>query len=205
MSRWDQLASDAAIDERAKKALESHNVTVHVVNTGAEAKAKALSIVPKGAEVMTMTSMTLETIGLTKEINESGQYDSVKNKLTAMDRKTQGSQMQKLGAAPDWTVGSVHAVTEDGICVIASNSGSQLPAYVYGASHVLWVVGAQKIVKNLDAALQRIREYSLPLESERARKAYGVPGSAINKLLIINNEIQPGRLTMIIVKEKLGF
>lgn len=204
MSRWDQLASDASI-ERAKKALESHNVTVHVVSTGVDAKAKALSIIPKGAEVMTMSSTTLEMIGLAKEINESQHYDSLKNRLNAMDRATQGSEMQRLGAAPAWSVGSVHAVTEDGSCVIASNSGSQLPAYAYGAVNVLWIVGAQKIVKNLDAAFKRIREHSLPLESERARKAYGVPGSAINKLLVIYNEITPGRLTMIIVKEKLGF
>ncbi len=99
----------------------------------------------------------------------------------------------------------MHAVTEDGKVLIASNSGSQLPAYAYGSGHVIWVVGAQKIVKNLDEGIKRIYEHSLPLESERARKAYGVPGSAVNKLLIINKEIIPGRITMILTKEKLGF
>jgi len=121
-----------------------------------------------------------------------------------MDRKTQGLEMQKLGAAPEWAVGSVHAVTEDGKVIIASASGSQLPSYAYGSSHVVWVVGSQKIVKDLDEGMKRVREYVLPLESERAMKAYGQP-SSINKLLILNKEANPGRITMVIVKEKLGF
>lgn len=197
------LASDASI-ERAVEALKKNGVESFVVDSGEEAKKKALSLIPKGAEILSMTSMTLEEIGILKNINESGDYDSVRNKLNGMDRKTQGSEMQKLGAAPDWTIGSVHAVTENGKVVVASNTGSQIPAYIYGSPHVIWVVGAQKIVKNIDEAMKRIYEYCLPLESERALKAYGVT-SAVNKILTINNEATPGRIVMIIVKEKLGF
>jgi hypothetical protein len=112
--------------------------------------------------------------------------------------------MQRLGAAPEWTIGSVHALTEDGHVLVASATGSQLPAYAYGADHVIWVVGAQKIVKNTEDGVQRIREYTLPLEDARARKTYGM-GSAINNLLIINATRAAGRLNVIIVKEKLGF
>jgi len=151
-----------------------------------------------------MSSVTLDTIGISKEIMESGRFDAVKKKLMIMDRKTQNSQMQKLGAAPDWAVGSVHAATENGEIIIASQSGSQLPAYSAGSSHVLWVVGTQKIVKNLDAGFRRIYEYVLPLESERAKKAYGKE-SAVNKLLIINKEAKPGRISLIFVNEVLGF
>ena len=112
--------------------------------------------------------------------------------------------MQKLGAAPEWVVGSVHAVTEEGAVLIASASGSQLPAYAFGSSHVIWVVGAQKLVKNFDEGIKRLYEYSFPLEDERARKVYGM-GSGVNKILVINKEWMEGRITMIIVKEKLGF
>lgn len=101
-------------------------------------------------------------------------------------------------------MGSVHAVTQDGHILIASNSGSQLPAYAYSAAHVIWVVGTQKIVKNIEEGMKRIYEYCLPLEDARAQKAYGV-GSAVNKLLIVNVEKVPGRITIILVKEKLGF
>ncbi|MBI3342389.1 LUD domain-containing protein, partial [Candidatus Curtissbacteria bacterium] len=114
-------------------------------------------------------------------------------------------EMQKLGAAPKWSVGSVNAVTEDGKVLIASNTGSQLSGYVYGSQHVVFVVGAQKLVKNLDVAMERIYEYVLPLESERAKKAYGMPGSFVSKLLIINKEVRPGRVRLIFIKEALGF
>lgn len=45
---------------------------------------------------------------------------------------------------------------------------------------------------------------SSPLEDLRAREAYGI-GSGINKVLIVNREVVPGRITVILVKEKLGF
>jgi ribosomal protein L23 len=203
MKTFNIIASDVAI-EKAKKALEDHGIAVFVVNTEKDAKEKALSLIPQKAEVMTMTSVTLDTTGIAKEINESGKYKSVKVNLMAMDRKTHGSEMQKLGAAPDYSIGSVHAITEDGKVVIASNSGSQLPGYAYGSPHVMWVVGSQKIVKNVDEGIKRIYDYVLPLESQRAHTAYGVPGSFVSKLLIFNREV-PGRIIVILVKKSLGF
>lgn len=141
-----------------------------------------------------------EALVMAKEIIESGKFDAVKNKLKTM----QAREKQRLGAAPDWAIGSVHAVTEDGKVLIASATGSQLPAYAYGANHVVWIVGAQKLVKNFEDGLKRLYEYSLPLEDVRARKVYGA-GSSVNKILIVNKEPAPERITMIIVKEKLGF
>jgi L-lactate utilization protein LutC len=190
---------------RASEALAANGFNVVVVETGAQAKQEVLNLIPKNAEVMTMTSVTLDSIGIAKAINDSGDYDSVRLKLNTMNRATQGRDMQKLGAAPTYTIGSVHAITQDGKVVIASNTGSQLPAYAYGASKVIWVVGAQKIVKNLDEAMKRIYDYVLPLESERAKKAYGAPGSFVSKLLIVNKEVAKDRITIVIVKEPLGF
>jgi hypothetical protein len=135
---------------------------------------------------------------------ESGRYDAVKNRLAALDSAQDADRKRELGAAPPYAVGSVHAVTRQGELLIASNSGSQLPAYAYGAGQVIWVVGTQKIVKDRDEGLQRIYEYSFPLENERAQEAYG-EGSNVSKILIINREKQPGRLTLILVKEKSGF
>lgn len=203
MSQWDQLANKESIDN-AIEALKANGIDTYFVESGQEAKKKVLELLPEGAEVMNMTSVTLDTIGVSKEILESGRYNSVHKKLMSMDWNTQGLEMQKLGAAPEWVVGSVHAVTQDGHVLIASNSGSQLPAYVNGSAHVIWVVGAQKIVKNTDEGIKRIYEHCLPLEDERAQKAYGVH-SGVSKLLIINKEKTPGRITLILVNEKLGF
>ncbi len=200
---WDKLADNETI-EKTIKALKVNGIEASVVENGDQTKKKVLEIIPAGAEVMTMSSTTLDSLGLTKEINESAKFNSVRNKLMSMDKKTQSRDMNAVGAAPQITVGSVHAVAEDGSVLIASASGSQLPAYAYAAEKVIWVVGTQKIVKNVEDGIKRIYEYTFPLEDERAKKAYGV-GSGVNKLLIINKEKIAGRITLIFVKEKLGF
>lgn len=203
VNKWTKIPNQAVIEKTAE-ALKANNINVFVVNSKEEAKGKVLELIPQGAEVMTMTSATLDSIGIPTEINESGKYNSIRNKLNSMNRETQGREMQKLGTAPEYVTGSVHGVTEDGKILIASNTGSQLPAYVYGSDHVIWVIGAQKIVKDLDSAWKRLYEHTLPLESERLKKIYGV-ASYVSKVLIVNREVKPGRITAIIVKEVLGF
>lgn len=204
MDRWNTSASDAAI-EKTIISLKQNGITAFVVPSLAEAKAKVLNIIPQGSEVHTNTSVTLDESGISQEINESGKYNATKPKLMQMSRQTEGLEMQKLGAGPEWALGSVHAVTEDGKVIIASNSGSNLPSYAYGSPHIIWVVGSQKIVKDLDQGMKRIYEHTLPLESDRAKKAYGVEGSFVSKLLIFNKEPNPSRIQMIIIKTPVGY
>ncbi len=201
--KFGHLADEHTI-QKTLEALSKNGFIVFIVQNKNEARQKVLELLPKGSEVFTLTSQTLEQTGITKAVNESGDFKSVRNQLYAMNRETQKDEMRKLGAAPEWAVGSVHALTQEGQALVASNTGSQLPAYAYGAEKVIWVVGAQKIVKNADEARQRIREYTFPLEDERALAAYGVH-SGISKMMLFNKEIVPGRITIIIVKEKLGF
>ncbi len=203
MTKWEKLATDKEI-EKTINALKSNGIEAVVVNSREDARKKVLEMMPKGAEVMNMTSVTLDETGITNEINNSDRFNPVRKKLMKMDRSKQWQEMNQLGAAPQWVIGSVHAVTQDGKVLVASNSGSQLPAYAYCAGNVIWIVGTNKIVKTFEEGLERIYEHSLPLESERAKKAYGVPGSFVSKLLVINKE-RPGRITMILIKENVGF
>lgn len=203
MKKWDELPSSEVLSKTIE-ALKANNIDAVIVNSGLEAKTKALELIPAGSEVFTVTSVTLATIGLANELNESGRFHSIRKKLLSMDRNTQEREMRKVVAGPDWVVGSVHAVTQDGHVLVASQSGSQLPGYASSAGNVLWIVGAQKIVATIDEGIKRIYEYCLPLEIERSQKSYGT-GSAVNKLLIINKEKLPGRVTIILVGEKLGF
>lgn len=205
MSKWNQLASKESVD-KAIEALKANGIDAKFVENSEMAKKEVFLLIPEGAEVMTMSSVTLSEVGLDEEINKKeGKYNPVRDKLYSMDSNTQAQEMNKLGGAPQYALGSVHAVTEDGHVLIASNTGSQLGAYAYGALNIIWVVGAQKIVKNTEEGIKRIYEHSLPLESERAKKAYGVPGSSVNKILIVNKEVQPSRITLILVNEVLGF
>jgi len=205
MKDFKSLASNATI-KKTIAALKANNIDAVVVENEKEAKEKVLSMIPKGSEVMNMTSVTLTSIGLDKEITESGNHKSVKKQLEQMDRETQHAEMQRLGTAHEYTIGSVHAITEKGQAIIASNTGSQLPAYAYGSSHVIWVVGTQKIVKDLDEGMKRIYDYVLPLESVRLNKQYNMTsGSFVSKILIVNREFMPGRITVVFVKKALGF
>ncbi|MCL5784823.1 MAG: lactate utilization protein [Patescibacteria group bacterium] len=203
MSKWDKLPNQETINKTVE-ALAANGINAKFVQNGEEARKEVFALIPKGAEIMNMTSVTLDTLGIAQEIVESGRYNSVRKKLTSMDKDTQGLAMLKLGAAPEWVIGSIHAITEDGHVLIASQGGSQLPAYVFGSAHVIWVAGAQKIVKNNDEGIKRIYEHCLPLEIERAKKVYG-KGSSVNKILIIDKEVKQNRIDLIIVGEVLGF
>ena len=201
---WTLMPSDDIIQKTAD-ALSANGFGVYVASSGEDAKKRALELIPKGAEVMQMSSVTLDAIGLNKVIAESGNYEPVKKKLKTMDRETQRQDMKKLGCAPAWAIGSIHAITQDGHLLWASQSGSQMPAYVYGAGKVIWIAGCQKIVRNTHEGMDRIYEHCLPLETERARRVYG-EDSAVNNLLIMNAQLKyPGRCVVILVKEKLGF
>ncbi len=204
MAEYNTVATDDVI-KNTEAALQANNFEVVITEDGEAAKAAVLGMIPNGSEVMTATSRTLETIGLNSAINESGDYDAVVPKLAAMmgdeDKKR---EQRKLGAAPDYILGSVHALTQNGEALIASATGSQLPGYAYGAGRVIWVVGAQKIVKDLEQAFERLKEHVFPLENERSKQAYG-SGSGINKTLVVKKEARPGRITVVIVKQSLGF
>jgi hypothetical protein len=185
-------------------ALERNGITCTVVDSPEQAREAVVSILPVGAEVYNNTSRTLEVIGVAEDIERSGQYQPLRPRLYQMDREMQGREMRQLSASPDWVVGSVHAVTQEGSLLIASASGSQLAPIASGAGHVVLVIGAQKIVPDLNTGLRRIYEYCFPLEDRRAKQAYGVP-SGVNNVLVINKVIAPGRITAILVNEPLGF
>jgi len=203
ISKFAVLASDDQI-ERTIEALDANNIHTIVTENGVDAKKKLFEMIPADAEIFTSSSVTLNTLGVTEEIDKSGRFNSVRAKLIMMDRVIQNREMEKLGATPEFMIGSVHAVTETGRVIIASKTGSQLAGYVAAAAHVIWVVGTQKIVATLEDGMQRIEEYVLPLENARSLDVYGVM-SSINKLLIVNKEFAPYRTTMILVKENLGF
>jgi hypothetical protein len=186
------------------QALNTNGFQAQSVETGAEARQIVASLLPVGAEVFNNTSRTLESIGVADDIERSGRYEPLRLRLFGMDREMQAREMRVLAAAPDYVVGSAHAVTEGGSVLIASASGSQLGPLVSGAAHVILVIGGQKVVTDLKAGIRRIYEYSLPLEDQRAREAYGLP-SGVNNILIMNKVVAPDRVTAILVHEVLGF
>src|SRR3954452_827142 len=195
-------ASNAPIQHVADR-LRANNIEVLVVDTGDEARAAVLERVPEGSEVYTGKSMTLEEIGVFAALHEPGRFDAIRPKLQAMDRATHGREMRKIGSTPDTIVGSVAALTEDGALVSASATGNQLAGYAAGAGRVILVVGSQKIVPDLDTALERIRQVVYPYENARVNATLGVD-TRLTKVLIQFGEWVAGRTTVIIVREPVG-
>jgi hypothetical protein len=184
-------------------ALGAHNIEVIVVASGAEAREAVLGLIPEGAEVHSGKSKTLEDVGLYRELVESGRYDALRPRLMSMDRQTQGREMRKLVAAPDFMLGSVAAVTQDGLLVAASATGSQLGPYAAGAGRLILVIGSQKIVPDLPAALRRIEEVVFPYEDAHVLERLGVH-TRLEKVLLIYGEWMAGRTTVVLVREAVG-
>ena len=201
--RWGTRADDVRV-KRTMAALKANGITVLRASGAAAAKRMVLDLIPDASLVHQGASQTLDVLGITYEIETSGRYSALRPRIWSMDRETEAQEIRRLGAAPDVMLGSVHAVTETGSLLAASMSGSQLGPYASGAGRVIFVVGTQKIVPDLDEGLLRINEYAYRLEDARAQAAYGVR-SAVNKVLVINREITPGRITVVLVDEVLGF
>ena len=197
-------AAPAECLERAAAALTAHGFTAEVLDDAAAARQRVSELIPEGARVFTGASETLRLSGIDADINTSGRYDSAKARGAGLDRTRELAEIWRLISTPDVTVGSVQAVTETGSLVIASASGSQLPGFAGGARRAIWIAGAQKVVPDLDTALRRVEDHCLPLEDARARAVYGGP-SAVNRLLILNAESEPGRGTVLLLREAIGF
>lgn len=197
--------ADESTLEATVAALADKGYDVHVAIDGADARLIVLDLLPEGAEVGQGASQTLDDLGISHELEESGRFEAVRKTTRSMDRSTpEGLRaMRKLGVAPDWYVNSVHALTVDGTIVVASNTGSQLAPLAFGAGEVIFVIGSQKIVPDLDAAMQRLEEHALPLEHARMRGIYDID-SEIKKVLVIYKEFRPSRFRVVIVREPVG-
>jgi LUD domain len=195
-------APEGAI-QKVAAALRANNIDVRVVDTGEQAKHLVLGLLPAGAEVHSGKSKTLLDIGLLQEIAESDRYDSVRERYLKMDRQTQGREIRKLIAAPDYMLGSVQAVSEAGDLVVTSASASQLGPYASGAGRLILIVGSQKIVRDLDEAMRRTEEHVFPYEDATLRQRLNI-GTFIGKVLIIRREWVEGRITVILVREPVG-
>ena len=189
--------------QRVAEKLKSRNIEALVVEDGDEARTAVLARLPKGAEVHSGKSKTLQDAGILDAIHDLTEYDALRPRMMKMDRQTQMREIRKMVAAPDFMLGSVNAVTEDGVLVAASATGSQLGPYAGTAGKVILVVGSQKIVPDLEMALRRMREYVLPWEDAQVRKVVS-SGSFVGKILIVEREWVTGRMTVILVRKPIG-
>ncbi len=195
-------SSEMLLQQVAER-IRERNIKVLIVNNGEEARQAVLEMIPQGSEVHSGKSKTLQDSGIFDALMDETKYNALRHQTMKMDRKTQGREIRKLTATPDYMLGSVQAITEDGILVDVSATGSQLAPYASTAGKVILVVGSQKIVPELETAIRRIREYVLPWEDAQLRKAINL-GTYVGKILIIERETVNERMTVILSREPIG-
>jgi L-lactate utilization protein LutB len=203
---YNTIASDEVLDKTIA-ALKQNGIEAEVVNTGTEALTKIKDYIPKDVSVMNGASVTLQQIGFVDYLKSGNHpWNNLHEQILAEPDEVKQALLRKQTALSDYYLGSVHALSETGEFLIASNTGSQLPHIVFTSPNVIFVVGAQKIVPTLDEAMRRLEEYVVPLEDKRLRAVHGV-GTMLSKIVIFKREnLRMGRnVRMILVKEVLGF
>jgi hypothetical protein len=207
MMAYDTLPAPERV-QRTVEAVNARGIHAELVETKEAALVRVKALIPPGCVVMTGSSVTLQQIGF-EDILIRGDHPwrNFKADLLAEKDPNKQSTMRRQGTLAEYYLGSVNALAETGELVFASGSGSQLPAYAYNSRNVIWVAGTQKITTTLDNALQRVREYVLPLEDERQKSLGNKAGSHINRVLIMEGEPAYLRrnLNLILVNQVLGF
>ena len=191
----------------AMTALSANNFAATLVTSKKEALAQIQEWIPKGASVANGASRTLEEIGYIDLLKSNTHgWDNLHEKVLAEKDQVKQAYLRKETTIADYYLGSVHALTENGMLLIASNSGSQLPSIAFNAKNLIFVVGQQKIVADLAAAFTRVKEVVIPLEDERMKGVYGF-GTMHAKTLVLHKEnAAMGRTArVILVQENLGF
>lgn len=195
------------VTTRVIEELTKKNVQAFTVESGKDALEKIKELIPAGASVMNGASVTLEQIGFVDYL-KSGEHswNNLHEGIIAEKDPVIQASLRKQAVLADYYLGSVHALTETGEYLIASNSGSQLPHIVFTSANLIFVVSTKKIVSNITEAMNRLMEYIMPIEDKHMKEKYGV-GTAANKILIVNGEngMMQRKVTMILVNEDLGF
>ena len=206
MKTFDILASQDVL-EKTKEALTKNGFLPEVVATGEEALARIKELIPSGVSVMNGSSRTLDEIGFITYLKEGSHgWNNLHANIVAEKDPAKQALLRQQSVLSEYFLSSVHALTENGELVIASNSGSQLPSLSFTSPNLILVVGTQKITSNLDEAMTRLKEYVFPLEDARMKEV-GMGGSFISKLLVLNREpsFMGRKAHILLVKEKLGF
>ncbi len=197
------LPDEAAI-ARTVEALRARNIHVIVTNTGEEAHHALIQLLPEGAEICDSTSETLDAIGFTAFVRGNPRFTNLHDGYAAEPDLAKRNDLRRRASIADYFIGSVQAIAETGEVFVASATGSQLAPYAYAAKRVIWVVGVQKIAPTFDAAMQRVRGHTLARHDQWLADMGRAP-TPIGKLGIIEHESQAGRITLILVKELLGW
>ena len=202
--KWNSFPTPDMV-ERTIAAIQERGIRVIPVEDGDAALAAIVKIIPRNAEVMAGSSTTLIEIGF-EEFVASGKsgWDLLHAKINAENDAAKRAELRRKSVAADYFISGANAIAGTGEIVGCDASGSRVGAWPFAAGHLVLVAGINKIVPTLEDALERVRQYTFVLENARAKKAYGTP-SLIGKCVVLAHEKNEGRITLVLVKESLGY
>jgi hypothetical protein len=136
-----------------------------------EALSIAMAMIPPGAVVARGDSMSVDQIGLLSEIAKRNQNKIIDPFKTDEQghwlEESERLRMQRETYFADVLVAGTNAITLDGKLVNIDGSGNRVSAIVFGPSKVVLIVGANKIVQDVEAGLERIHQYAAPVNAKR--------------------------------------
>lgn len=193
--------------EKTINSLKQKGYNTILVDNKTEALEKIKQLIPQGVSITNGSSTTLKQIGYFEYLKSGDHgWNDLNAKIAAENDEAKRHELRKQSSISDYYLGSVHALTEEGEMLIASNTGSQLPHLVFTSPNLVLVVSTKKIVPDLSEAFKRLESYVVPLEDKRMMGEYNAH-TALNKILIFKGEATylGRKINIILVNEDLGF
>lgn len=200
--------------ERTIKNINSGNMEGHYIKNREQIIEKLKDLITEGSTVGVGDSMTLFETGVI-DFLRSGKFnflDKYKKGLGSDDKR----ELYIKNFSADTFICSTNAITENGELYNIDGNGSRVAPMIYGPKQVIIVTGINKIVKNLDEAEIRVRQYAAPIDAKRLNKdtpctklGYCVdcksPSRICNDFVVIKGQFIKGRIKILIVGEELGY
>ena len=202
-----------ALGKRVAEALKSRNMDAWYVKTKEEAVAKALELIPEGSAISMGGSASVRETGLIDAINSGNYVFYDRDKASTPEGK---QEIALKAFTCDWYLGSVNAMSEDGVFVNIDGNANRVAAYAFGPKNVLLIVGMNKIVKTEEDAMHRARNEAAPINTQR----FGIntpcvkngscsdcksPDCICCQIMVTRFSRVPKRFKIILVDENLGF
>lgn len=202
---------------RLKHELQRRGIDLAWCPDRAAARNALLSRIPQGAIVMNGGSATLKEIGFVADL-QAGHYDWLRPPVTAVDDPQERVRRRRRATTADYFVAGLNAITASGEILCVDGSGNRIAAYAYGGGKVFMVAGLNKIVPDLAAGFDRLRNRAGVEECRHLGRntpcaatgrcdnaACRAPERQCGKILIIENEPLAGRICVLMIGEDLGY
>ncbi len=161
-------SSEEAVLRRTAEALERREFKAFVARDRREALKKVLELIPRGAKVGIGGSLTVREVGMPEALEANG-CTIVQHWIPGISPE-RDMALRREALTTDFYLTGANAITEDGLVVNMDAVGNRTSAMAFGPSNVIIVAGLNKIVRNFDGAIERIRNVAAPLNASRLKR-----------------------------------